>query len=167
VLVAFFLFDLLTREFLFQLTLPHLKVIEQNRSEGFTKLSAIVSELSDKYAYVFIIGATYHLLDVPNAFVVSVTIYTALGVLSLLKSFNHEARPFFVTNLTPTKCWLEYGNPSGHSITSTSLYLTMWDLLCRRYNADRYWRIYSCLCTIMVCIAIAFSRIYNGVHTYN
>ena len=92
--------------------------------------------MSDKYAYVVIIGATYHVFDVPNAFVVSATIYTALGVLSISKSFFHEARPFFVTELTPTKCWLEYGNPSGHSITSSSLYLTIWDLVCRRFQAD-------------------------------
>lgn len=127
----------------------------------------MISDLSDKYAYVVIIGGTYHLMDVPNAFVVTCTIYTALGVLSLLKSYIHEARPFFVMELTPTKCWLEYGNPSGHSITSISLYLTVWDLLCRNYNAERKSRIISLIITIIVVFAIAFSRIYNGVHTYN
>ena len=106
-------------------------------------------------------------MDVPNAFVVTCTIYTALGVLSILKSFNHEARPFFVMDLTPTKCWLEYGNPSGHSITSTSLYLTMWDLLCRNYQVDKKTKIITLAVTLTVCLAIAFSRIYHGVHTYN
>ena len=115
------------------MSLPHLKLIEENRTEKLNKLFMAVSEMSDKYAYVVIIGATYHLFDVPNAFVVSATIYTALGVLSISKSFLHEARPFFVAELTPTKCWLEYGNPSGHSITSTSLYLTVWGLACRRF----------------------------------
>ena len=167
VLLVFLIFDFVTREFFFQLSLPHLKMIEQNRHDGLTKVFALISDLSDKYAYIVIIGATYHLMDVPNAFVVTCAIYTALGVLSILKSFNHEARPFFVMELTPTKCWLEYGNPSGHSITSTSLYLTMWDLLCRNYNADRKTRIWSLIVTLVVCLAIALSRIYHGVHTYN
>ena len=123
--------------------------------------------MSDKYAYVVIIGATYHVFDVPNAFVVSATIYTALGVLSISKSFFHEARPFFVTELTPTKCWLEYGNPSGHSITSTSLYLTIWDLVCRRFQADKTMRRVSLAVTLFTCFLIAFSRLYHGVHTYN
>ena len=127
----------------------------------------MISDLSDKYAYVVIIGGTYHLMDVPNAFVVTCTIYTALGVLSILKSFNHEARPFFIMELTPTKCWLEYGNPSGHSLTSMSLYLTMWDLLCRNFNADKKTRISTLILTLFVVFAIAFSRIYHGVHTYN
>lgn len=125
------------------------------------------SEMSDKYAYVLIIGATYHIFDVPNAFVVTCTIYTALGILSLSKSFIHEARPFFVADITPTKCWLEYGNPSGHSITSSSLYLTIWDLANRRYNSDSKTRKISLFITLLTCFMIAFSRIYHGVHTYN
>ena len=142
-------------------------MLEQNRQDSLTKVFALISDLSDKYAYVVIIGATYHLMDVQNAFVVTCTIYTALGVLSIFKSFIHEARPFFVMDLTPTKCWLEYGNPSGHSMTSTSLYLTMWDLLCRNYKADRNTRIFSLAFTLLVVFMIAFSRIYHGVHTYN
>ena len=160
-------FDLATREFLFELTLPHLKMLEQNRSDKLTTLFAIISEFSDKYAYITIVGVTYHFLDTPNAFILSCTIYTALGVLSVLKSFNHEARPFFVMQLTPTKCWLEYGNPSGHSITSVSLYLTMWWLMCKRHKVSFFVMKVSLAATLIVCFAVAFSRIYHGVHTYN
>jgi membrane-associated phospholipid phosphatase len=149
------------------MSLPHLKVIEGHRDKSLTKVFSIVSDLSDKNAYAVIIAATYHLLDVKNAFVVTCTIYTALGVLSVLKSFNHEARPFFVADITPTKCWLEYGNPSGHSITSSSLYLTVWYMLCKRYEADQKWRRISLALTLSVVFLIAFSRIYHGVHTYN
>ena len=142
-------------------------MIEENRSEKLNKLFAALSEMSDKYAYVVLIAVTYHLFDVPNAFVVSATIYTALGVLSVSKSFLHEARPFFVAEITPTKCWLEYGNPSGHSITSTSLYLTVWELVCRTNKAGKKMRMISLALTLFTCFMIAFSRIYHGVHTYN
>ena len=142
-------------------------MIEERRSDSLNKIFLAISELSDKYAYVVIIGATYHVFDVPNAFVVTATIYTALGVLSIAKSFMHEARPFFVADITPTKCWLEYGNPSGHSITSMSLYLTIWDLVCRRFQADKRARMISLSVTLFTCFMIAFSRIYHGVHTYN
>ena len=167
VLAVFLIFDFATREILFQASLPHLKMIEENRNDSLNKLFNAFSEMSDKYAYVVIIGATYHVFDVPNAFVVTTTIYTALGILSISKSFMHEARPFFVSDITPTKCWLEYGNPSGHSITSTSLYLTIWDLVNRRFEADRKTRIISLIFTLFTCFMIAFSRLYHGVHTYN
>lgn len=166
-LFAFFIVDLLTREMLFDFSLPHLQLIAANRDDVTSKIMAIISEMSDKYAYVLIIGTSYHTMDTGTAFVVSCTIYTALAVLSILKSFNHEARPFFVTELTPTQCWREYGNPSGHSITSVSLYLTMWHVLCRRYEATPGSRKLTLAITLLVCFAIACSRIYNGVHTYN
>ena len=102
ILAVFFVFDLVTRECLFEFTLPHLKIIAANRQDVYTMIAAGVSEMSDKYAYIVLILCSYHVLDTSKAFVVSVTIYSALGVLSILKSFYHEPRPFFVTDLTPT-----------------------------------------------------------------
>ena len=69
VLAGMLIFDFVTREILFQASLPHLKMIEQNRNDALNKLFLAISELSDKYAYVVIIGATYHAFDVPNAFI--------------------------------------------------------------------------------------------------
>ena len=157
----------LMHDFLFYSTIPHLKFIEQNRSNSLDIVFKIVSEFSDKYAYVVIIGATYHWFDNANAFLVTAVIYTALGVLSVVKSFLHEARPFFVSEITPTKCWLEYGNPSGHSITSLSLYLTVWDLASKEFKASPCKRRILLAFTLLICFLIAFSRIYHGVHTYN
>lgn len=159
--------DYIFRDYLFNYSIPHLKMIEASRTPGVSKFFAIISELSDKYAYIVYIGFSYQMMDVPNAFVVSITIYSALGILSILKSLNHEARPFFITDIVPTKCWLEYGNPSGHSITSISLYLTMWCLICRHYKVTTATRYISLSCTLIMVFLIAFSRIYNGVHTYN
>ena len=67
VLFVFLIFDFATRESLFQLSLPHLKLIEERRDEKMTKLFAIVSDLSDKNAYVVIMTSVYHLFDVKNA----------------------------------------------------------------------------------------------------
>ena len=77
VLAGMLIFDFATREILFQASLPHLKVIEQNRIDALVYVFKAISELSDKYAYTVIVGATYHVFDVPNAFVVTCTIYTA------------------------------------------------------------------------------------------
>lgn len=123
--------------------------------------------MSDKYAYVVIIALSYQFFDIESAFVITTTIYSALGTLSLLKSMLHEARPFFVADIKPTKCWFEYGNPSGHALTSSSLYLTVWTLACRSFNPSQFVRWLSLAFTLSMCFWIAFSRVYNGVHTYN
>lgn len=62
---------------------------------------------------------------------------------------------------------MEYGNPSGHSVTSMSFYLTIWDMFCRHYEASVYARRTSLAFTLVFIFCVAFSRIYHGVHTYN
>lgn len=63
-LTIFFLFDIASRELLFQYSIPHLKALEGQRTERGSIISAIVSELSDTYAYIIIIGGSYHVMDV-------------------------------------------------------------------------------------------------------
>ena len=50
---------------------------------------------------------------------------------------------------------------------STAIYLTLWDLMCRRFEADSRQKRTSLAFTLFICFLIAFSRIYHGVHTYN
>ena len=91
----------------------------------------------------------------------------ALSFSCILKSLNHEARPFFVADLIPNKCRFEYGNPSGHSFIATGLFITIWDLYCRQYKVSKMWsRIFFIPVGLMIPV-LGFSRIYNGVHTYN
>ena len=166
-LLLYFFFDLLTREFLFDLTLPHLRLISQNRMPWMNKIADILSKMADKYGMIVIVGSSYQIMDTSKAFLVNIVVFTALGVVSILKSYYHEARPFFVTDVQPIKCVFEYGNPSGHSISSMSLYLTLWDILSRRYHANYQAKVVSLLFTLLIIFAVACSRIYNGVHTYN
>ena len=108
-------------------------------------------------------------MDLPKSFTIALNAYSALALLSLLKSFNHEPRPFHVSDIKPTKCWLEYGNPSGHSLITSSMYLTFWEMLCRSKGwlkgslAHRL----SLALVVALMLIVAFSRIYHGVHTFN
>ena len=107
-------------------------------------------------------------MDASNSFISTVTIYSTLGILSILKSYNNEARPFFVADLKPTiKCWNEYGSPSGHSMTSVAMYLTVWKLMCRTYRPGTVLKYMTLFFTIVLVMAIGISRLYHGVHTLN
>jgi len=107
-------------------------------------------------------------MDASNSFISTMAIYSACAILSVLKSFNTEPRPFFVADLQPaTKCWNEYGSPSGHSLTSASLYFTVWKLICRTYRPSNLLKYLSLSLTILIVIAIGVSRLYMGVHTLN
>jgi len=133
------------------------------------KFFKIVSEFGDKYVMTACVILSYMFMDLTKSFTISLNAYSALALLSILKSINHEARPFHLHDITPTKCPLEYGNPSGHSLLSSSLYLTFWNMACRSFNWKRgtFMHAFTFVLTIAGILLVAFSRIYHGVHTFN
>jgi len=132
-------------------------------------LFKLLSEMGDKYAISLFIVYSYYNFDLPKSFTVALNAYSALALLSILKSINHEPRPFHVSDIKPTKCWFEYGNPSGHSLLTSSLYLTFWDMLCKHHNwkSGTNARKLSLAIFLTLPILIAFSRIWHAVHTLN
>ena len=90
-----------------------------------------MAELGDKFAVCITCGALYQLVDLPKAFTFSIALATSHGIVCILKSTYHEARPFFVADITPTLCRFEHGNPSGHSLVAVACYVSIWDVLCR------------------------------------
>lgn len=41
-------------------------------------------------------------------------------LVAILKLFHHEPRPFWENSaITPDKCYVQFGNPSGHAICAT------------------------------------------------
>lgn len=132
------------------------------------KLGAIVSELGDKYFIAFAICMSYHVVDHAKSFVLLLSTVICTALPSLLKSFYHEARPFFEGDFKPNGCRLEYGNPSGHSQIAVGLYLTLWYVYYQQYSYFHKFYKYTALVIIIInMLVIGASRIYNGIHTYN
>lgn len=161
---------MMIKEALFQCSLSILKSIRQDlatpRVDAFFK---VMSELGDKYAISLFVIYGYHNMDLAKAVTIALNAYSALALLSILKSINHEPRPFHVSDIKPTKCWYEYGNPSGHSLLTSSLYLTFWDMLCKQHKWERgsLARNLSLAIAIASSFLVAFSRIWHAVHTLN
>jgi membrane-associated phospholipid phosphatase len=165
VLTTFTIIDYYIRDQLFDYSIPYLKAIVPHRTPIRTTLAAIISELSDKYCFIVFIGLGYWATALPKAFIIAVTLATNLASLCIIKQLISEARPFFVHDLVPTKCWHETGNPSGHAYISSAVYLTLWRMLCREYKMMN--RVISFAITIGIILAVACCRLYNGVHTFN
>lgn len=67
-------------------------------------------------------------MDQAKSFTFALTVFGSITLLGLLKSINHDPRPFFIEKLTPSECPLDYGNPSSHSQFSI-LFLTLSEML--------------------------------------
>ena len=73
------------------------------------------SEIGDKYVVGVAIYVSYHLLDNSRAFITVLSAIISHSSAAILKSYYHEARPFYVADFQPNGCLFQYGNPSGHS----------------------------------------------------
>jgi len=79
---------------------------------------------------------------------------------SWTKSLIARPRPSIIPQLVKAG---GFSYPSGHSITSAAIYLTMAILACRHFKTNRSRMALLFLAAVMITL-ISFSRIYLGVH---
>jgi membrane-associated phospholipid phosphatase len=81
---------------------------------------------------------------------------------TLDKMFWRDPRPYFLTKMSPLNCKdVEYGNPSGHAMVTTAIYLTVFYLLKRKGL------MYLFLQAVFYCcvFVISINRFKMGVHS--
>ena len=77
----------------------------------------------------------------------------------LLKNWVGRERPEVVPRLVEV---VGFAYPSGHSLAASSLYLTLWILICRRFTRFQD-RVILGLMTLFLIGSVALSRVYLGV----
>ena len=129
----------------------------------------VMSSLGGKY---IIIPLIIMLMFTPiNFFIIELFIFSLSCYLSgFLKLIYGNPRPFWIDNTIKIDCEGSYGNPSGHSITSTSIYLSMCYFMTQtKFFRTRsiYWKILAYSIYNFFIFNIIFSRLYFGVHSIN
>ena len=104
-----------------------------------------------------------------------IALFQAGNFLFMLKIIFHHSRPYLDnftladTNIKELSCSAEFGNPSGHMLTSTHLVLSMYWYITKvdhkQYFADKL-RIIQ-VCVGIFIIGVAYSRVYTGRHTFD
>ena len=139
------------------------------------------------WSYIFIygmllIGTIIVMLLYPlNILFCYITIIiTLIFTMCLLKSIYINPRPYweiFKDNNSldkfPTECDGGFGNPSGHSLMSTS-FLSLWYLFINSNSIKKYKKslqiFIKCITlflTIICILSVTFSRIHRQIHSYN
>jgi undecaprenyl-diphosphatase len=83
-----------------------------------------------------------------------------LAGMVMLKDFYERARPTIVTHIDPPG---GHSFPSGHSMISAALYMTLAVLIARAMERRRL-RIYVVAMGALLTLVIGFTRLYLGVH---
>ena len=81
---------------------------------------------------------------------------------TLDKMFWRDPRPYFLTKMSPLNCKdVEYGNPSGHAMVTTAVYLTAFYLL--KKKSPMY--LFLQVLVYFAILVISFNRFKMGVHS--
>lgn len=109
-----------------------------------------------------ILAIVIFLLARDPAAAIHLTLTTAggFGISILMKNIIVRPRPTIIPQLIHAS---GFSYPSGHSITSAAVYLTMAILACRHFKSYQARLILLTLSGVMIAL-ISFSRIYLGVH---
>ena len=98
--------------------------------------------------------------DLPAALHLTITAVGGFYISTWTKSIISRPRPSIIPQLIHAS---GFSYPSGHSITSAAIYLTMAILACRHFKPIKTRLILLSLAGMMIAL-ISFSRIYLGVH---
>ena len=154
--------------------IPHL-LSYQTYVKEHPKLQMFFSIVSIFNKKAFIIPVTsfvaiLHPLNKLTALILP--LFITLYLYNLLKLIYSQPRPFWVNDaLFNNKCSTNYGNPSGHSLTTTSTYLSLWYILTDyayfKKPLGKLIRISLLLLLQVLCITLMLCEIFNGIHAFN
>lgn len=141
-----------------------LKWIEQLRTPFFNVMMLDITALGG-LALTIVLGlltVSLFILSKDYAAAIHLFITSSAGffISTWSKNFVSRPRPNIIPQLIHAS---GFSYPSGHSITSSAIYLTMAILACRHYKEFSARIIILCLAGIMITL-ISFSRLYLGVH---
>lgn len=96
VLTFWVMVEMALRERLYEATIPIINFIRANLATKHSDIFfRVISELADKSFVATLIIVSVFFLDTPKAFLQAILSFSSLALITILKTVNHEARPFF------------------------------------------------------------------------
>lgn len=137
--------------------LPQIQTKERSWLVGF--LAVIGGEIGQTLAVLF----SHHYMRKSYALTVMTAVAMGNLINSLLKTYWHEPRPFFIkSEIVPYSCKnFEYGYPSGHAMGFMLVYRTLTNL----YVTHHSFKVRTVLFT--AAIMVSYNRAQQGVHSFD
>jgi len=121
-----------------------------------------LSELGDKNGVGLVMLLTKHFRPDKEAITTDIVLAFSSALNTLDKMFWRAPRPYFLTRMTPLNCKdIEFGNPSGHAMVTTAVWLTAFHLM---EGKGLKYRLVQVLIYSIVAL-ITFNRFQMGVHS--
>ena len=102
-------------------------------------------------------------------FILMIIIYNSFFI-GLFKMIYKEKRPYWESETLDIVCNKQYGNPSGHSMMSTCLYLSLSHILCNYFSyikKNKFLKVFIFVTFSILTILIMISRFILTAHSFN
>lgn len=156
---------------LFKVSIPYIEAVQgKEPGENFLLYAAEIVSYLGNAIYVPIIFVVYNFANIYKSYVLLMTLLLSTAMISILKMIYIQQRPYWVSDkIVPFGCEGGWGNPSGHSLSCTAFYLTLWEIIfeCSKLRNKKVLKYTSLGCTIILILMILFSRNFVGAHSLN
>lgn len=144
--------------------------IELNLQKSLdTKIFNLISDLGTLPMFFPILVIFYFTMPLNIPYLLFSVIIHSTYWDNILKIMYGQQRPYWVSADLQPSCNMGFGNPSGHSMSSSAVYLSIWHILCslKIFKQRIYLKLIAFIFFILLIILVIFSRIVVAAHSIN
>ena len=160
--------EFLYRDFLFTESIIIQEKIHRNQNNLLLlKISKIISLFGSEISTLVFYGIIFLFMPFNYSFIILQSIVYATYFTNTLKMIYQSDRPNWHSEYLTFSCNYGYGNPSGHSFTSVSLYLCLAHIFVKYFKIKDVLKILIFAFFIIGSILIIISRVILAAHSIN
>jgi undecaprenyl-diphosphatase len=166
--IIIILLELLYRKFLFEQFIPFQEYFQKERKlKILLNLCKILSIFGAEISTLFIFGIIFIFMPLNYSFLILQSIVYSSYLTNTLKMIYQSDRPNWHSDYLTFSCNYGYGNPSGHSLTSISLYLSLSHVLVKYFKINGAFKKILFIFFTLFPVLIAISRFILAAHSLN
>ena len=163
------IFEQYYRKPLFQISLNFQKKINPKFTESSIKIFKLLSKFGTQNALIPLLIIILILFPLNISYTFCSIIILSSYFDNILKILYGSPRPFWIYPSIKRTCDGGYGNPSGHSFSSFSVYLSLYNIIVdlSYFNMRSYLKLFLLFLFILFSFLICLSRIFLSIHSLN
>jgi undecaprenyl-diphosphatase len=160
--------ETLYRDYLFKKSIPFQEYIQKNEQNKFIlKICEIISIFGGELSMLSIFIIIFLFMPLNYSFLILQVVIFSSYLTNTLKMIYQSDRPNWQSEYLTYSCNYGYGNPSGHSLTSISLYLTLSHIIIVYWKIKRTVKILIFILFLLFSYLIIVSRVVLAAHSFN
>jgi len=173
VIIFVVIIEIFYRQPLFDWSLNAIETIQKDSSASLDSFWEVITVLGTQAVLLPMFFIIYIFKPLKCSYLFLSVLSLSVFIDNLMKNVYANPRPYMENPKIIIKhCDAGFGNPSGHSFSSSATYLAFWhimtDIKWFKVNiGTKIFRVMLCVLTILMIAAIMFSRFYLGVHSLN